>query len=363
MSIPPPLPYPSKLTFYEVADLTRKIIAALGVGAFAAAKFPFEAKEGTKSFRAHVSHAFLRKLTKALSVRQIQLSTTDASYKKFAKSRGIAPCTSTWGETGRGHWVGSISASDVLVWFHGGNYYSPAHPAYFDFLNGIVHAVCRTGKQLCVFFPEYTLAPHAKYPCQLREGLDFLRYLVEGQNKAPSNIILAGDSAGGNMVLAILSHLSHPHPDSDIPGGPSLQEPLAGALMLSPWVTFDQTWGSIERNKSRDCVSLVPSRVSVEYWLGERPLDNYNEPLRAPVNWWDGVKARQMLLVTGGDDLMLDSHQAFAANLKRSNPHNTQVVVAPGEGHIAPILNLILGDHSGFESTRAIEKWTLSVID
>lgn len=46
-----------------------------------------------------------------------------------------------------------------------------------------------------------------------------------------------------------------------------------------------------------------------------------------------------------------------------SNPHKTEVVLARGEGHIAPILNLMLGDQSEFQSTRAIKKWLLSIVE
>lgn len=199
----------------------------------------------------------------------------------------------------------------------GGNYYSPAHPAYLDFLAGIVDACCRAGMELAVFVPLYTLAPHAKYPCQLREGLDALRYLVE--EKDASHIILGGDSAGGNLVLGILSHLSHPHPD--LAQGPSIKGNLGGAILMSPWVTFDQSWHSITRNINRDCVSLVSSSLSAKYWLGNRHLDNYNEPLRAPADWWADIKARRVLFIAGDDDLMVDSHLAFAAKFRVSLLH------------------------------------------
>lgn len=114
----------------------------MGVGVYAAVKFPFTANDNTKTFRAYVSHAFLRQITKSLTIRQIQsvlsnfivmvmfvvmvmplthvrLTTTGTSYNEFAKSREIVPYTSHWGETGHGFWVGSSSAPYVLVWFHG----------------------------------------------------------------------------------------------------------------------------------------------------------------------------------------------------------------------------------------------------
>lgn len=111
----------------------------MGVGIYAAVKFPFTGNDNTKTFRAYVSHAFLRQITKRLSIRQIQsvhlhvcclvdvqsltlrhrLTTTGTSYSEFAKSREIVPYTSRWGENGHGYWVGSSSAAYVLVWFHG----------------------------------------------------------------------------------------------------------------------------------------------------------------------------------------------------------------------------------------------------
>ncbi|KKK13561.1 hypothetical protein ARAM_001730 [Aspergillus rambellii] len=354
------LPYPSRLTPGEHLDLAWKLLSVLAVGTSAALSFPFRGEGGSKTYRAHVMHAVLRKITRSFTLRQIQLSTTAASYKRFAKSRRMIPQTSSWGTKGQGHWIGNRDAPLVLIWFHGGNYYSPAHPAYFTFLHDIVDAVCLSGKQLAVFVPSYTLAPHAQYPSQLREGLDVLQHLVEKENKLLSNIVLGGDSAGGNLVLGILSHLSHPHPD--ITGGLSLEGHLSGALMICPWVTFDQTWASIERNKNKDCVALIPSTITAAYFLGTSESDNYNEPLRAPFDWWTGINARQLLLISGEDDIMVDSHNAFATKLRMANPHNTQVVTAVGEGHVAPVLDLMLGDRSEFESTRAIKKWLVSVI-
>ncbi|KAE8376403.1 Alpha/Beta hydrolase protein [Aspergillus bertholletiae] len=351
-------PYLGKLTLLEAIELAWKLFRALGSGAAAAVTFPFHGEKVPRKYRAHVTRAALRKLTSSLTVSQIQLSTTAISYKTFAKSRGIEPRTVTWGGSGKGHWIGREDARIVVVWFHGGNYYSPAHPAHFEFLQKIVDGVCQAGNDMAVFVPSYSLAPHAQYPAQLIEGLDVLRYLTKVEGRSVGNIVLAGDSAGGNLVLGILSHLSHPHPDIKVDF--ASDEPFAGALMLCPWVTFDQTWPSIKRNKTKDCVALTPSSICVGHWLGKKAPDHYNEPLTAPSEWWRGAKARRMLLLSGQDDIMVDSHCAFAKQLTTANPHNTEVIVAPDEGHIAPVLDLMLGDRSEFESSKAMKKWLLS---
>lgn len=332
----------------------------MATGAIAALTFPFRRENAPSSYRAHVTHAVLRKLTSSLTLRQIQcvaidrlsphisqffdnqtfsrMSTTTASYESYSVSKGTEPRIVSWGETGKGHWIGNHDASNVLVWFHGmtnhnwvfrgypyasayqistgGNYYAPAHPAHFEFLHNLFSSLRQLNKDFAIFVPSYSLAPHAQYPTQLLEGLEVLRFLVEKECKLARNIVIGGDSAGGNLVLGILSHIAHPHPE--ISGSFFPDEPFAGALMFSPWVTFDQAWPSVERNRAKDCIPLLPNSTHAKYFLGDKPPDNYNEPLSAPVEWWMDIQARRLLLVTGQDDIMVDSHQAFAKILEVS---------------------------------------------
>ncbi|EAU37761.1 predicted protein [Aspergillus terreus NIH2624] len=222
----------------------------------------------------------------------------------------------------------------------------------------MVDALRQSNVDFAIFVPSYSLAPHAQYPTQLLEGLQVLRFLIEEEGKLAKNIAIGGDSAGGNLVLGILSHIAHPHPG--ISEGFIPDEPFAGALIHCPWVTFDQTWPSIERNKHKDSVPLLPNSVHAKYFLGDAPSDNYNEPLSAPPEWWAGLNARMLLLLSGEDDIMVDSHHAFGKILVSANPYNTEMVVAGGEGHVAPVLDLMLGDRNEFESSKRMKQWLLS---
>lgn len=278
----------------------------------------------------------------------IRLGSTTAAYEKYAKSRGIAPRTFSW-ETGHGHWIGDSEATKVLVWFHGiyksntttysqtspahpltdrttgGGYYAPASSAHFQFLEDVVRAVRQSGKgkDFAAFVPSYTLAPHARYPAQLREGLEVLQYLVKGEGKTLENVVIGGDSAGGNLVLGILSHMSHPHPHPDLAGfdpGSSTSiaaESLRGALLLSPWVSNDRSWASVQRNGLKDCVTTVPTDISTEHFLpDDGGWDNYNEPVRAPEGWWADIKCGNLLIVSGEDEIMTDAHRAFGRTVQ-----------------------------------------------
>lgn len=72
---------------------------------------------------------------------------------------------------------------------------------------------------------DYRLAPETKFPGPLHDAVSGYFRLVEDLNIPPENILLAGDSAGGGLCLALLMYLR----DNDYPL-PS------GAILFSPWV-------------------------------------------------------------------------------------------------------------------------------
>jgi acetyl esterase/lipase len=71
----------------------------------------------------------------------------------------------------------------------------------------------------------YRLAPETRFPGPLHDAvLGYLR-LVEDLHIPPQNVVVAGDSAGGGLALALLMYLrdnAYPLP--------------AGAILMSPWV-------------------------------------------------------------------------------------------------------------------------------
>lgn len=66
-----------------------------------------------------------------------------------------------------------------------------------------------------------------RFPAAVQDAVTYYHYILSlGFN--PKNIILSGDSAGDNIVLALMRHLESAHvPELPIPGG---------AVIFSPWV-------------------------------------------------------------------------------------------------------------------------------
>ena len=123
--------------------------------------------------------------------------------------------------------------------------------------------------------------------------------------------------AGANLVLGIISHISHPHPQ--IPPL-HLSAPFKGILLLTPWVSFESSVSSSgERCKNRDIVNPEIASKWSSAFLGERKRDAYNEPLTAKAAWWEGLKAEEILLVASEDECLTDDVAKMGEILKVSD--------------------------------------------
>ena len=68
------------------------------------------------------------------------------------------------------------------------------------------------------------------------------------------------------MALSLISHLLHPHSDVQ---KVDLAEPLAGALLISPWTGFDTTIDSVKRNETSDFVTAPAADRWSSSFLGK----------------------------------------------------------------------------------------------
>lgn len=128
-------------------------------------------------------------------------------------------------------------------------------------------------------------------------------------------MILCGDSAGGNLVLALLSHILHPH-DSVTPL--KLREPLLGAAVVSPWGDFRTDSASYTNNALRDCINAPVLQKWSAYFMGDAKGDSYNQPFRAPSGWWKDIDSilQNLLITVGTHEVILDAVEAFAETIK-----------------------------------------------
>ncbi|KAK4034427.1 Alpha/Beta hydrolase protein [Parachaetomium inaequale] len=126
----------------------------------------------------------------------------------------------------------------VMLYVHGGAY-------FFGSVDEHRYQIQRHARKLKAraLAPRYRLAPQFPFPCGLQDCLATYLYLITQQS--PSTIILAGDSAGGGMILSLMVILR----DRGIPLP-------AGAVLISPWVDLTHSFPSV----AGDCpLDYIPS--------------------------------------------------------------------------------------------------------
>ena len=87
-------------------------------------------------------------------------------------------------------------SNKIVYYIHGGGFVGACTKERMPFVSTLTK---RFGYN--VFSLDYRLAPEWKQPCQLSDCLDGYLWLLD--RYAPKNIVLIGESAGGNLVLSL----------------------------------------------------------------------------------------------------------------------------------------------------------------
>ncbi|KAJ5965244.1 hypothetical protein N7481_011958 [Penicillium waksmanii] len=226
---------------------------------------------------------------------------------------------------------------------------------YLYFWPKIQESLADAGIETGWFHSTYTLTPHGIYPVQFGEAVETLRYVLEDVGRSPGEVLIAGDSAGGSLCLAILSHLKHHSIDvSDL----VMNESIKGAILLSPWVSFSHEWPSVKLNKHRDIDAQEVTAQWSRLYLNGQLSNNYIEAVNAPGDWWSNVPVEQTLVLAGADEVLLDPIKSWTSTFKKSNP-DTTLVIGERECHVAPLIWPMFGDFHETEQEIALKHWLL----
>lgn len=169
---------------------------------------------------------------------------------------------------------------------------------------------------LSVWVPDYRLAPEHPYPAGLQDALSAYRALRE-QGIAASRIVIAGDSAGGALALALALTLK------------DRGEPAAAGLMLLSPVTDPTLQG--ESMQSRAAAEPMIRRSWLEqalHWYRADPVATPNTPLQADLR---GLPP--LFVQVGEDEVLLSDATRLAENAKRQGVH-CQLEVYAGLWHV-----------------------------
>ncbi|MBV8062623.1 MAG: alpha/beta hydrolase [Nevskia sp.] len=138
------------------------------------------------------------------------------------------------GVEGRRYRSHSSENGRVLLFLHGGAYVLGGPASHRGLAAQLGHAAGAT-----TYLADYSLAPEHPYPAATEDAIAVYRWLL--QHYTPGHIVIAGDSAGGNLALATAMLIR----DKGLP------QPAALAL-LSPWLDLSHSGDSARSRAQRD---------------------------------------------------------------------------------------------------------------
>ncbi|KAK5083574.1 hypothetical protein LTR05_006077 [Lithohypha guttulata] len=241
------------------------------------------------------------------------------------------------------------SCRRIMMYIHGGGY-------FFGGVDEHRYQLQRHARKLQarVFAPRYRLAPQFPFPCGMLDCLAAYMYLLTTHDS--SEIIFAGDSAGGGMALSLLCLLR----DQNIPLP-------AGAILISPWVDLTHSFPSLSRNDGYDYIPAYgfhqkpsrswppPNEDELQELLKEAThtaeptsdSDNIEKPLQH-INTTEAARsARKMpppiaLQIDGQRVVLKDQVQLYTTNQLITHPL-VSPVLQPSLGGLPPLFIMVGG--------------------
>ncbi|MBU0928202.1 MAG: alpha/beta hydrolase [Spirochaetes bacterium] len=224
----------------------------------------------------------------------------------------------------------------VVLYLHGGGYVTGSIDASLMLCVPMARAL---NARLVV--PEYRLAPEDPFPAALDDALSAYRWLL-AQGYAPSDVVFAGDSAGGGLCLATIAALRDAGE-----GLPSC------ALCLSPWTDLTNSGESHSANARTDVLLTTEMlKLWAGYYAGSTDLsDPRVSPRFADFSGFPPI----LILVDRGEILLSDS----LAVAERAGAAGVEVSLVQRDGlwHVWPALGDLLpeSDEAFAEMRRFIE--------
>jgi len=204
-----------------------------------------------------------------------------------------------------------VVAERVIYYLHGGGYVMGSVNTHREMVSRLSRAA-----NARVLIIDYRLAPENPFPAAVDDSVAAYRWLLS-VGVAPTQLVIAGDSAGGGLTVATLVALRD--------AGESL--PQAG-ICLSPWVDLEclgesmATQAEIDPMVNRDSVLML-----AKAYLGDA---NPRTPLASPL-YADLAGLPPMLIQVGTTEALFDDAKRLA---DRALAAGVDVILEPWDGMV-----------------------------
>ena len=232
----------------------------------------------------------------------------------------------------------------LVLYFHGGGYSAGLSQAYLlqacDMAKAAGGATC--------YLLDYDLAPRFLYPTQHNQAYAMWQFVLS-QGFAPADIIVGGDSAGGNLTLSLMLRLRDE--------GKALPKAL---FLISPWTDMLASGESYQNNYANDPM-FGQKGVQLDESMRDRLLhsDMYawcgnadrSDPLVSPVfGQYNGFPTT--LMTVGGDEILLDDTMTIANKMKAVGI-DCRVICHEKMFHIYPLYNMFPESKKAYKAILA----------
>ncbi len=196
-------------------------------------------------------------------------------------------------------WPEQGNSNMTLLQLHGGGYVGAMRNAYRTF----AAAYNELGGGMPVLTIDYRVAPEDPYPAALEDAVRAYNWLLD-RGYPGNRIIVAGDSAGGGLALALCLYLRD-H-GIELPGG---------IIAMSPWTDMTASGESYETNFEKDPL-FGNTRDSLIYNRDYLGLEDPRNPYISPA-FGDLTGFPPMLIQVGSYEMLLSDAQTVAQKAKK----------------------------------------------
>jgi monooxygenase len=217
-----------------------------------------------------------------------------------------------------GEWVTAIYKNTplgVLLYLHGGGFIGCSPVTH----RALTVALALKGWR--VFVPDYRLAPEHPFPAAIEDAVAVWREL--SQTMSDQRLVVAGDSAGGNLSLALMLH--------EKSAGRRLPD---AAALFSPATDMTGQSPSLQTNTDRDAMfhGTALQQLVIAYLQGHDPADPLASPLMG-----DLAGLPPLIVHVGADEILRDDSLRLTEKAITQGV-NVRTQVWPGVSHVWQLL-------------------------
>ena len=233
------------------------------------------------------------------------------------------------------------SNKKAIYLLHGGGYIMGLNNIYRN--TAYKYSMAAGGADVILI--EYRLAPEHTFPAALEDALKGWEWMIENGYKE-EDIIVIGDSAGGNLTLSLTLKLKE------------LKKKLPKALVLiSPWTDMTASGKSYFENYNKD--AMFGSRYEIKEDMVDKmlnsPIYSYcgdhdrKDPLLSPI-FGDYKDFPPTFITVGSHEMLLDDSKVVAEKIEKAGG-DVFLHIDEGMFHVYPMADKLMP-----ESKRAMQK-------